>query len=259
MPSIAETIQSWREQKINGTQFMRILVSHPHWSVPISEAAMIETLSTNTPPAIQYNRDPKGVNRLMIWSSSETLSTWAKNAQIDGNQNVITTTGSWVFGLPLDGIDEIWIDPLNAHDILYKQAQFSTLQDLAAAVAIEKDIADLRAGTAADGACVRVREYQKYLVAIAESAGSKRLLMAPDQQGRTLAAIFTTDDTFQAFTPDARAAAKPGEEVVCVQFSGKGLFPALAGMDLTGFVFNCSGPIKPIAFAAGFLKIVLDA
>jgi hypothetical protein len=30
-------------------------------------------------------------------------------------------------------------------------------------------------------------------------------------------------------------------------------------MDITGLVFNCSGPIRPIAFAAGFAKMELDA
>ena len=174
MSSIAELIQAWREQKINGTQLMRSLVSHTTWSIPISEAAVAETLATNQLPAIQFNRDPNGVNRLMIWSSSETLSNWAQRAKIEREQNVLTrSTGAFVFGLPLEGIDEIWIDPLNAHDILYKQSQFPTLRDLAAAVAIEKDIADLRAGTAADGACIRVREYPKYLVAMAQKGESR--------------------------------------------------------------------------------------
>jgi hypothetical protein len=258
MSSVAELIEAWREQKINGTQLMRSLVSHQHWSIPISESAAIETLATNHASRIQYNRDPQGVNRLMLWSSDETCSNWAQRAKIESQQHVITTTGSWVFSLPLDGIDEIWIDPLNAHDILYSQKQFPALKDLAAAVAIEKDIAELRAGTAADGGCIRVREYQKYLVAIAQKNGNKRLLLAPDKQGRALAAVFTADDTFSAFEPDARAEA-PGEEVVCVQTNGKGLFSTLAGMNLTGIVFNCAGPIMPIAFAAEFAKVVLEA
>jgi hypothetical protein len=258
MSSIAETIQAWREKKINGTQLMRSLVSHPHWTIPLSEKAAMETLAGNAVPGIQYNRDHTGKNRLMIWSSNETLSNWAQRGKIEKEQHTLSTTGSWVFSLPLEGIDEIWIDPLNENDILYSESQFGTLRDLAAAVAIEKDIAELRGGTAADGACIRVREYQKFLVAVAQKGESKRMLLAPDKQGRALAAIFTTDDTFAAFTPEARASA-PGEDVVCVQTNGKGLFAALAGMDLTGMVFNCAGPITPIAFAAGFSKVVLEA
>jgi len=237
---------------------MRSLVNHPHWTIPISEAAAVETLAQNAVPRIQFNRDPSGVNRLMLWSSSETFSNWARRAKIEKEQYSLDTSGSWVFGLPLDGIDEIWIDPLNAHDILYTASQFPALRDLAAAIPIEKDIAELRAGTASPGAVVRVREFPSYWVPVAQSNGRRRLIFAPDDQGRTLAAVFTADDTFTAFLPEATAAA-PGEEVVAVRSDGKGLFTMLSGMDLTGMVFNCSGPIKPVAFAAGFSKVVLEA
>lgn len=259
MSSIAELIQAWREKKINGTQLMRSIVSHGEWSIPISEAAAMETLATNQAPAIQYNRDAKGVNRLLLWSSAETFSNGAKRAQIPAEQHVITTKGTWVFSLPFDGIDEIWIDPLNANDIFYTRGQFDALHDYAAAVAVEKDISDIRAGTPTDGALVRVRDYQKYQVAMGQLGEAKRLVNAPDDQGRTLVAIFTADDTFAAFTPVARSAAAVGEELTCVQTNGKGLFTAIAGMNVTGLVFNCSGPIKPVAFIAAFARTVLEA
>jgi len=258
MSSIAEIIQAWREKKLNGTQLMRSLVSHSRWTIPISEEAAAETLAQNAVPRIQFNRDASGVNRLMLWSSSETFGNWAQRAKIEKEQYSLETTGSWVFSLPLDGIDEIWIDPLNAHDILYTASQLPALRDLAAAVAIEKDIAELRAGTASPGAVVRVREFPSYWVPVAQSNGRRRLMFAPDNQGRVLAAAFTADDTFTAFLPEANAAAS-GEEVVAVKSDGKGLFTMLSGMDVTGIVFNCSGPIKPVAFAAGLSKVVLEA
>jgi hypothetical protein len=44
-----------------------------------------------------------------------------------------------------------------------------------------------------------------------------------------------------------------------VQTNGKGLFTAIAGMNVVGLVFNCSGPIKPVAFIAAFAKTILEA
>lgn len=256
MPTtIAEAIEAWRAKQQNGTWLMRTLVSHDKWIVPLSEAAAVELLATNALPRIQYNRDQHGVNRLMLWSSPDTYATYAKGAGVTTNQHTLTTTGVWVFQLPLDGIDAIWIDPLNAHDILYDKQQFARLRDFAAAVSIERDIAALRAGTASDGAVVRVREYQNYLLPVARDAnGGRSLLMAPDSQGRALAAVFTAADAYDAFEPQQQ-----GGEVDCVQLSGERLFGLLANMDLTGIVFNCKGPIAPVAFAAGLSRVVLDA
>ena len=258
MSTIAENILAWKEKKLNGTELMRTLVSYPHWSIPISESAAIETLATNHASRLQYNRDPKGVNRLMAWSSNETYATYAKGAHVETQQHIIDCAGSWLFSLPLEGIDEIWIDPLNAHDILYTKEQFPRLKEFAGAVAIEKDIVELRAGNATDGACIRVREYQKFFFPLAQGAGGRRLLLAPDDQGRVLAAIFTSSDTFDAFMPDAEKQAA-GDQVVSITTNGHDLFTMLSKMDLTGMVFNCAGPIKPVAFAAGFSQVVLEA
>ena len=263
MASIAETILAWRAGQLTGTQLMRSLVSHTHWIIPLSEAAATEMLANNEVPRVQYNRDAKGINRLMLWSSRETFDLYAKRAGLNQEQHYLDTAGTWVFRLPLrnalDGIDQIWIDPLNEHDILYDKEQFGRLHDFAAAVAIEDDLAALRAGTASDGAVVRVREYQGYLVAVARKpTGERSLILAPDSQGRKLAAVFTHSDAFDAFLPEAQARSV-GDEVQGVQLGGQGLFAMLGKIELTGMVFNCAGPVKPVAFAAAMSNIVLKA
>lgn len=263
MTIIVETILAWRAGRLTGTQLMRSLASHPHWMIPLSEAAAAETLATNEVSRIAYYRDPKGVNRLMLWSSRETFDLYAKRAELKQEIHYLDAPGTWVFQLPLrnvlDGIEQIWIDPLNEHDILYDKEQFEPLRDFAAAVAVERDLAALRADTAKEGTVVRVREYESYLVAFARKpTGAESLFLAPDSQGRKLAAVFTHSDAFDAFLPQAMACSV-GEEVIPMRFDGAALFTFLAKIQLTGMVFNCSGPVAPVAFAAGLSKVVLEA
>jgi hypothetical protein len=263
MTVIVEMILAWRAGKLTGTQLMRSLVTHPHWIIPISEAAGVEMLATNELPRFQYYRDEKGVNRLMLWSSRETFDLYIKRTGVNQQWHYLDTAGTWVFRLPLrnalDGIDQIWIDPLNEHDILYGKEQFPMLHTMADAVAIEEDVAGLRAGTAKEGAMIRVREYQGYLIAIAHKpSGEKSLMIAPDSQGRKLAAVFTHSDAFDAYLPVAKAHSD-GDEIERMQLDGKGLFTILSKMELTGMVFDCSGPVTPVAFAAAMSDLVLNA
>ena len=84
-----------------------------------------------------------------------------------------------------------------------------------------------------------------------------RLVMAPDQKGRTLAAVFTSEDACEAFLDEAGK--QGGTQLEPLIYAGKNLFELLSKMDLTGIVFNCSGPTPPVAFAAAFSQVILEA
>ena len=84
------------------------------------------------------------------------------------------------------------------------------------------------------------------------------MLMAPDTKGRALAAVFTADDAYDAFAPDAKAQAG-ADPVQRLQLSGVALFNILQKLQIDGIVFNCAGPVTPVAFAAAFTRVVLEA
>ena len=260
MPTIPEYIASWRNKEISGTLLMRLLISHAKWILPVSESAAAEMLETHAASRLQSNRDPKGVNRLMIFSSPETFTTYRQNSgQQAVEQHILTTTGVWVFRLPLEGIDEIWIDPLTADDIFYSKAQFDLLRKMAAAIEVEQALAALRQGTAPAGALKVVKDYPSYWVPVGVHGESMRLMLAPDDKERKLAALFTSEETIAAFLPQVRAFAAP-DQVVERIFKGENLFPILMKMAIDGMVFNCGdGPVSPVAFAKGFAQIVSEA
>jgi hypothetical protein len=260
MPTIPEYIVQWRNQEISGKLLMRLLVSHSGWILPVSESAAAEMLDTNAASRLQYNRDSKGVNRLMMFSSPETFTAYRQNSgQQNVEQHTLTTTGRWVFRLPLEGIDEIWIDPLTANDILYSKEQFDLLRKMGAAIEVEQALTALRQGAAPDTALKVVKNYPSYWVPVGMHGESMRLMFAPDDKGRKLAALFTSEETLAAFLPQVRAFAAP-DQVVERIFKGEDLFPILMKMAIDGMVFNCGGgPVIPVAFAKGFAQIACEA
>jgi hypothetical protein len=253
MPAPLELIDAWRSKQVSGTALMRGLVSFPEWRLLLSESAVAETLASNAPPRFQYNVTPDGKKRLPIFSSDESLKAYLVDSQAE--QYHLKTKGTWVFKLPFEELDEIWIDPAQQEAIFYGKEHFERFRDLAAAIEIEEDITQLREGNSSDGACVRVRSYPAYRVVV--NMIGNHLVMAPDQQGRTLAAVFTSEDACDAFLEEASK--QNATQLEPLIYSGQNLFEILSKMDLTGMVFNCSGPTSPVAFAAAFSQVILES
>jgi SseB protein N-terminal domain len=259
MTVIADLVAQWRDGKIDGLGLMRGLIGYGEWQVPISERALAQALGGNALPALQLTSDKEGKTCLLLFSSAPAYQRYG-DANADHStppQHFVTLPGSTLFGASLETVDRICIDPFSPQDIFYDKPQFGRLREYAGAILVEEALTGLRHGQAKDGAVAVVRDYRAYSLAVVERDGSPRLLMAPDQKGRALAAIFTAADAYDAFMPDAKAAAGGGEVREMI-YEGRALFEALQGMRLDGLVFNCSGPVAPIAFAPGFAKVVIE-
>lgn len=258
MPTIPEYVTQWRNQQIDDTALMRQLVSYTTWSLPVSESAAFEMMAENVASRLQYNRNSQGVNRQMIFSSAEAFATYQKNCGDPQEQYLFTTTGTWVFRLPFDGIDEILIDPLTPGDVSYPSTQFGKLHHMADAIEVEQSLAALRQGTAPDGALKIVKNYPSFWMMATIHGQSFSVMCAPDSKDRKLAALFTSEDALAAFRPQAKGVAGEAQAVERI-WKGEDLFPVLAKMPIDGFVFNCKGPVTPVAFAIAFAQVVCEA
>jgi len=257
MNQVEELIAQWRDKKISGTGLMRGLVSYAGWDVPVSEAAVGGALASNAAPSLQLSSDPDGAVCLLIFSSAETMTRYRNSIGAKGDQHFLSVRGTWVFHLTLDKVDKIWIDGGSAHDIFYGKEHFGALRDMAEAIKVEEALVGLRKGTAPDNAIQTAKGYKNYYLPVAVKDNKPSFIMAPDEQGRALAAAFTSDDTFDAFAPEAREMAN-GAEVQQMQIDGEALFDAFQRMSIDGFVFNCAGPIPPVAFQQAAAGIILE-
>ena len=117
MPSVLELIDAWRSKQVSGTTLMRGLVSYREWLLLFSEAAVSETLASDSPPRLQYTVSPDGKKRLPIFSNEEALKAYTHDSHV--GQHFLKTEGTWLFKLPFQELDEIWIDPAQQEAVFY--------------------------------------------------------------------------------------------------------------------------------------------
>lgn len=257
MNPVPELIAQWRAKTISGTALMRGLVTYDAWEMPVSEAAATAALAQNALPSVQMSTASDGKTILLVYSSPQAYDVFSKANNVTTEQHFVKLPGRVVFDMPTERVDKLWIDCFSPHDIWYGPEQFERLRDYVKALAVEEALSGLRHGTAPDSAVELVRDHPLYIVPVVEIGGSRRLLLAPDDNGRTLGAIFTSDDAFDAYEPSAVAQAGGGE-VKQMQTDGRGLFEILQRMQIDGFVFNCAGPVAPVAFAQAMAKVVME-
>ena len=95
--------------------------------------------------------------------------------------------------------------------------------------------------------------YQGYCLPLIQSPSGKRhIALAPDPDGRKLAAIFTAKDSLSAFVQHAGTSL--GEELIVDEPSGETLLPYLITLPIDGIVFNCYGPPSPKALHKASLE-----
>jgi hypothetical protein len=257
--AVQTAIAEWRDKQIDGTQLMRRLVSFNQWMLPVSEAAAAEMMNTGTASRLMYSQDEHGISRLYLFSDGEAYRAFQQaTGEETTGQHFLTTTGAWIFHLPMEQFDAIEIDPASPWQISYRQEQFTALRAMADAVEVEQALVALRLGQAQPGMITLVRNYKHYLLAVFDRGDGFALALAPDDKGRELAALFTSRDNFSAFL-DGREARPEEGLLLQLELAGPELFAQLSQMHLDGLVFNCRGPARAVAFALPFASVVLEA
>lgn len=257
---VQTAIAAWQAKQITGAQLMRRLVSFDRWMLPMSEAAAAEMLATGVASRLMYSQDDQGVARLYLFSGNEAYAAYQRaTGEEMGGQHFLSTNGAWIFRLSLDRFDAVEIDPASPWQIGYRKEQFSALRAVAEAVTVEQALRALRTGQAQPGMVSLVRDYEHYLLAVTDRGDGYALVLAPDDKGRDLAAIFTAPDNFAAFLDQRAARGEEDESLLRLELAGPKLFAHLGRMQLDGLVFNCAGPAQPVAFALPFASVVLEA
>jgi hypothetical protein len=254
MTSIPELIGQWREKRISGNLLMRGLVSYNAWQIRVSEQSAIEAMATNSFPSLTlFIRD--GKKCLLAFSSGEAYDAYAKAMAVTESQHLLTLPGLSLIDI-LQEVDVFCVDPYSPQDIFYEKDLFGRLKDMANAIRVEQAITALRQGTATAESFRLARDYKNYYLPTVVRDGKPVFLMAPDGKGRKLAAAFTSDDTFDAYLAECQGMAGDAK-VQQLQTDGGALFDAFLWMKVDGFVFNCSGPITPVAFAQAAADVIL--
>lgn len=253
-------VEDWQQQKIDGLRLMRRLLSYRTWRLPVSEAAAQEMRATHTANRFLTHRDEKGVQRLYLFSGPEALQHFQRATGTNGAQHALTAPGTWLFQLPLEGIDLVVLDPASPWEVFYGREHLAHLAALSLAIEVEDALASLSTGQGdTEALLAKVRDYPRYLLGLEVTPKGTSLALAPDDQPRALAAVFTFEDDLEAYLA-ASQKARPGREIKAAVMRGPALFEKLRAVEaLHGVAFHSCGPRRPVAFARGFFDLVLGS
>ena len=217
---------------------LRAAVSHPSWHMQAEPDATGKLTA-------RLVRGPDGI----------FLDAWLDAADCPTPQT-LTLRGPALFDAVHAGFAGLRLEPGTPRERRFSRAQFGLLAEWAAAARVTELVRD---PDAFGGALIALRRYTGWRILRRDGVSGPQLALAPDSQGRKLAAIFTAEDTLRAFL-DRNGDTLKAHGFLPAQVDGEALFATLdrtAGLD--GMVFDCAGPVAPKAVAMPYAQAVLNA
>jgi hypothetical protein len=235
--NISEICHQFHQQEINFLQLLRKILSYDQWCLPYS----------NSQPLLIQN---DGSNLLLLFSSQELF---IKHNGTDLEFKL--TKGTWLGDRLNENIDSLLIDPNESHGVQLPKEYFYYLKKISQACLVE----ELLEGNDNEKNAISIlQDYEHFLVPIIQDEdGTTHITLAPDDQGRKFAAVFTAEDCLQSFIEASKELL--GEELKINEIRGKELFANLNHLDLEGVAFNCYGPVSPRVLSKDFIKIIAEA
>ena len=239
MSSLRDALQSRHRKQLDDTTLLRILVSHGSWRVP--------ALSDPSGQHRLLIEERAGERWLQIFTDGDALQQHLKAIGHGDELAYVETTGQWLFTNLADDLTGLAINPTQPEGVRFLAEHFPTLRSWGRALAVEAALEERRD----DVETVTLLSESNFLIAfIPDDSGTPQIALAPDPQRRQLAAVFTAPDTARTFTEAAGRAL--GRSLTLQSVNGGELFANLATMPLQGLVFNCLGPLNPIAVTLDF-------
>jgi hypothetical protein len=256
MSEIREALAEFAGQRISRSQLLRQLLQYEDWMMPKNEG--IDSFGPFTLALAKLIRSEKGGNQIFLFADGDAQERYASQCEVDGGVGFANSTGWQVFSVPLDGVDEVVIDPGAPHELAIASSEFAEINELAGAVAIEETWRRLRSGDEEEGDEALAAHYPGYHLVMVERPEGVRLINVPNDDGTRCTPVFTHADALGCALDEIREQFAP-EEIKTLRVGGAQMFPVLANEKTDGIVFNFRGPGEPIAFKIGMTDIMLKA
>jgi len=236
-----QAIERYLENKLSGTELLRSIASYSRWVVPAR-------FSGGQPVFLEVGAN--GSRHFYMFSDTQafeqTLGTLGSNVI---GEHFIQLTGDAVLLSFDDSVDDLNINPNSEHPIYYKRHQFSLLRRWARVIRVERALDTV---LSTNGGYDVIRDFDGYQIVMRSDQLGHNLMLAPDTRGRKLAAIFTAEDTLEAYLNEMRC--DGWRDLEPLMMRGAELFDLLPKTPIDGLVFNCCGPVVAKAFTLAFVQ-----
>ena len=229
--TIADAIHAFHTQDLSFPMLIRSFCSND-WLIPVmKEQPMLQEMEEEL--------------ILSLSSTSRIFDQFHTEPEIQS----MSVDFSWIFrNIPPD-LDAIFIDLGTENSIQIPREYFNFCQNILECHEIEnifqRNISELELRQ-------KLQDYPSFLIPLIEDEnGVLHIALVPDNQNRSLAAVFTAPDCLQAFQEASQG--KLGELKID-EVQGAKLFSDLNLLPLDGLVFNCYGPVQAQAIGKELIR-----
>jgi hypothetical protein len=243
---LREAIQQTLSGTMSGPALLRRFMLHDDWRMPIHSDAEGKqrpvqiTDSDNQRFALLFT-DEQGYRDGQAFIGTSFMG-----------ERFLRLPGRELFLELSDDADIISINWNSPPEIFFKKAQVPALRRWARAVNVEHTLMSPTPDLSL------LKRFDAFYIALQKVEEGYALVLAPDAHARKLAAVFTAEDTLDAFLKDEKNG-KFEFEPVTRSVEGQLLFEDLRDMPLDGIVFNCAGPVPTRRFSAALAGAVVAA
>ena len=246
---IPQLCADFLDNKIPYQQLIRSICEYDGWIVP----AYATEQDSEESPALAILQSSDGKTFLALFSSVAYLQEHLEKNNNHQETPFIKSRGDWILsGIP-ENLSAIVINPGQESAVQFTQERFDMLRRWGIGISLEymleQDIKE-------EGSMRALASYPLYYVPLfIDEDESPNFALAPDDQNRTLIAVFTTEDNLNVYL---EAAKKNISSKVQVQvLSGERFFASIQNLPIDGIVINCLGPSKPHGLALQLLNMAL--
>ena len=238
---IRDALTQMVEQRLDGDVFLRSLMHHDAW--------LVSGQLVDGAPALGVMSTERG-RILEVYSDEEALASMERTHGTEFTASILRLEGHALFAR----VDEMQIDRINLNPGSEPKLSYRDAEQMALLAAWARqarvELALLEPARVDDPANALATYYNYHLVYQRQGEGSS-IVLAPDTEGRSLGAIFSSWGAADAFCRAMQAEASGALEVVRITASE--LFPMMQRMRVQGLVFNPWTSIPARALRADIL------
>ncbi|MFT6395944.1 MAG: hypothetical protein ACJAYU_000686 [Bradymonadia bacterium] len=248
MLTFPEAVDLFKAEDLSDADLYRTIMAHSSWAVVAEEAE-------GHAMRLGVVATPNGGRILELFSSEKALELFCVTEEEERPAKMLQLAGFQLFSTLEDGaVHRINLDLHSPHATHFLVDQIPLLRAWAEVVSVEIALA---APERLPNPLAVLKRFDGFNVVIRQSGPDRDLVMAPDSEGRLLAAVFTAEDTVDEFIKEVADDLGGGLEIV--RMSGQALFEWLQQIPLDGIVFNPLTHVPPIALSAAIGERILEA
>lgn len=224
---LRQAMQQTLDGTLSSPALLRRFMSHEGWRVPV------EVSSDGVQRAVMI-KDTAGLRFQLVFSDEQAYQDGGRvlGPAVLGERS-IQMNGRDLFADLSDESDVVSINWGSPPELFFKKAQYPSLRRWARAVRVEQTLASPRPDLNL------LKHFDAYYIVLQKVEGGYALTLTPDKYDRKIAAIFTAEDTLEAFLKDQRAG-QINFEPVTRSIPGEHLFDDIKDLPLDGIAFNYS-------------------